>query len=318
MLRHILVPLDGSRFGEQAIPLAVEIARTSRATVELVHVHDVFAVSSTLGVAAAGAPASTPLVMPAAEVVRAARSASEAYVRTIERQFGVGAPVSLSATLLEGNAAAALARHANAAADLVIMTTHGRGGLARFWLGSVADGVVREATVPILLLKPSDSANGIAVGRGGRLKAVLVPLDGSPLAERVLEPVIDVVGADAADVNLTLMLVQQPIAAIALSSLAAAIPTDAPPGADGEPTMDYLESVAERVRSRGLRVHTRAVVHTSPARAIIEQANESGADVVAMATHGRGGIRRLLIGSTTDKVLRGSDTPLLLYRPPEA
>ena len=72
--------------------------------------------------------------------------------------------------------------------------------------------------------------------------------------------------------------------------------------------------MAERLRSRGIRVRTRAAVHTSPARAILDQAHESEADLIAMATHGRGGIRRLLIGSVADKVLRGTDRPVLLYR----
>ena len=142
----------------------------------------------------------------------------------------------------------------------------------------------------------------------------LVPLDGSPEAESVLEPVMDLVGADNASATCTLLLVQQPIAAIALSSLEAAIPPEARPDTDDGPTVAYLNSVAERLRSRGIRVHTRATVHTSPARAILDQAHESEADLIAMATHGRGGIRRLLIGSVADKVLRGTDRPVLLYR----
>ena len=292
----------------------MQIARARHATVELVHVHDMSAVASTLGVAGAGTPMSSPLLIPTAQIAREARDASEAYVRTLERQVGVGGSVSVSATILEGNVADALARHANAVADLVVMTTHGRGGLTRFWLGSVADGVVREATVPILLLRPSDSPNEADVGRDHRLNDALVPLDGSPEAESVLEPVMDLVGADNASATCTLLLVQQPIAAIALSSLEAAIPPEARPHTDDGPTVAYLNSVAERLRSRGIRVHTHATVHTSPARAILDQAHESEADLIAMATHGRGGIRRLLIGSVADKVLRGTDRPLLLYR----
>ena len=318
MLRRILVPIDGSPFSEQAIPVAMQIARLRHATVELAHVHDMVAVASTLGVAGAGAPASAPLLIPTAEIARDARDASEAYVEMMEQHVGVGAPVAVSATFLEGNVAEALVRRANDVADLVVMTTHGRGGLTRFWLGSVADGIVREATVPILLLRPSDSPNEVDAGRDRRFADVLVPLDGSPVAETVLEPVMDILGGADAGVTCTLLLVQQPIAAIALSSLAAAIPPEARPDADDGPTAAYLDSVAERLRSRGMEVHTRAVVHTSPARAIIDQAHESAADLIAMTTHGRGGIRRLLIGSVADKVLRGTDRPLLLYRAPEA
>ena len=110
MLRRILVPIDGSPFSEQAIPVAMQIARLRHATVELAHVHDMVAVASTLGVAGAGAPASAPLLNPTAEIARDARDASEAYVEMMERHVGVGAPVAVSATFLEGNVAEALVR----------------------------------------------------------------------------------------------------------------------------------------------------------------------------------------------------------------
>ena len=317
MLRRIVVPIDGSPFGEQAIPVAMQIARSRHAMVELVHVHDMFAVASTLGMAGVGTPATAPLLIPTAEVEREARKASEAYVRMMERHVAVGSSVAASATMLEGKVAETLARHANTVADLVVMTTHGRGGLTRLWLGSVAEGVVREATVPILLLKPGEAPNGVAVGRDGRFREVLVPLDGSPVAEHVLEPVIEIAGGDNAGVTCTLLLVQQPITAMALSSLAATVPPDARLNTHDEPTVAYLDCVAERLRSRGIRIRTRAVVHTSPARAIIDQAHESDVDLIAMTTHGRGGIRRLFIGSVADKVLRGTDRPVLLYRTPE-
>ena len=318
MLRRILVPVDGSPFGEQAIPRAMQIARATRATVELVHVHDVSGTASTLGVATAGTPVSVPLLIPMAEIASEARNASEAYVRTMDRRVGVGTSVSVSASMLEGNAAEALARHANAVADLVIMTTHGRSGLTRFWLGSVAEAVVREAMVPILLLRPIESQNEVEVGRDRRWSNVLVPLDGSRVAESVLEPVMDIVGPDVADVTCTLLLVQQPITAIASPSLTATIPSGPDLATGDEPTMAYLESVAGQLRSRGVRAHTRAVVHTSAARAILDEARESDVDLIAMATHGRSGIRRLLMGSVAEKVLRGTDRPLLLYRAPEA
>ncbi len=77
----------------------------------------------------------------------------------------------------------------------------------------------------------------------------------------------------------------------------------------------YLDRVAERLRGQGLAVQTRTVLHTHPAYGILEEARERGVDLLALATHGRGGIRRLLLGSVADRVLRGGTTPMLVCRP---
>jgi nucleotide-binding universal stress UspA family protein len=77
----------------------------------------------------------------------------------------------------------------------------------------------------------------------------------------------------------------------------------------------YLDRIAERLREQGLTVQTRTVLHTHPADGILEQTREQGADLIALATHGRGGLRRLLLGSVADKVLRGGNIPMLVCRP---
>jgi nucleotide-binding universal stress UspA family protein len=219
--------------------------------------------------------------------------------------------------LLGGAVADALVDYADdIAADLVVMTTHGRGGLSRLWLGSVAEDVIREVTKPVLLVRPGESPAGSTAGPVAPrdLRRVLIALDGSSLAETVLEPALDVAGENA---ECVLVRVVEPITAISLASLggvAAAAPDrwDRQVGDVG----DYLESVAASLRARGLSTRTHVTVHTQAARAILEYAREIEADIVAMATHGRSGLRRLVMGSVADKVLRGAETAVLLYRPP--
>ena len=318
MIRSILVPLDGSPFGEYALPLALGIARRARAAIRLALVHEPVAVP---------AP-----VQPAPVLIEPVRSAPVAYARLDEelraqrksylervaRRLRGKSGVEISTALLDGPVADTLATHAvDSGADLVVMTTHGRGGLSRLWLGSVAEGVVREATVPVLLVRPDETPGGSAAGAVApqHFRRVLVPLDGSAFAEAILDPAIDVVSKEG---ECALVSVLEPITAIAVPSLASVVP---PPPDNSESRAiqvgDYLESVAASLRARGLTIGTRVIIHTQASRAILEHAREIGADVVALATHGRAGLRRLFLGSVADKVLRGAETPVLLYRPAE-
>jgi nucleotide-binding universal stress UspA family protein len=99
------------------------------------------------------------------------------------------ADIAPSSALLDGPVPDAINRYAAATgADLLVMTTHGRGPLARFWLGSVADALVRQASVPILLVPPKGAAPDLA--QTPVIRRVLIPLDGSELAEQVLEPAL--------------------------------------------------------------------------------------------------------------------------------
>lgn len=314
MIQSILVPLDGSRFSEHAIPPAVSIARRGSATVELVLVYERLTSSTRLGVRplpttpAAGALALEP------RVERDGSERFEAYLRAMADTVRSQSGVVTVAKVLDGPVVETLVTHVSQSpVDLVVMTTRGRSGLSRALLGSVADGLVRHVSVPLLLLKPG--ATGGATTVAHRFERVLIPIDGSPLSEAVVEPAIDVAGD--LEVAYTLVRVIEPMTSLAIASFGDVADLEREEDARQERrTLADVELVAQRLRARGLDARGHALIHGDPARAILDYASESGADLIAMATHGHGGLRRLVIGSVSTKVMVGSDTAVLLYRPP--
>lgn len=205
---------------------------------------------------------------------------------------------------------ALLAHVEEGGADLAVMTSHGRGPLGRAWLGSTADGFIRSTLNPTLLLRPSeDITEEVNLGeRPPAFSRVLVPLDGSPASERIVPLVEGVAGPDRAMILLRAV----------------------PPFHGGDPFLPHvvdaerhyeaaldaartdLTDVAEAMDGGAKpRVEVRRI---HPARAILDVAEENGVDLIAMSTAGRGGVRRLLLGSVADKVVRGTTIPLLLYR----
>ena len=313
MNRRILVPVDGSPFAEQAIPVAARIASRIDAAVELVLVHDVSVAVATLNVSAVAMPNFPQVPRAETEPVTAMRADYLLQLTDrVRREFAV----DIRSTLLEGSVVDALADYANTNADMVAMTTHARGGISRFWLGSVADGLVRHLTKPVLLIKPSEGEAATAHTDARAFRRVLVPLDGSALAESILDPLLQIVIDPDQDIVCRLLTVRAP----ALPLVVPSIPLAGVPVADQSPDQDasaerYLHDIAQQLEPR-LCVETRFALGL-PAQTILEQAQEMDADLIAMATHGRGGLRRLLIGGVADKVLRGASTTVLLFRPPD-
>jgi nucleotide-binding universal stress UspA family protein len=243
------------------------------------------------------------------ELLREARS----YLDVLLGRIGAGDRARVNTALLLGDTVETLAdRVRDEAVDLVVMTTHGRGGVSRAWLGSVADGVLRRSPAPILLLRPGEGAEG---QREGGFPRVLVPLDGSATEDRMIEHAVAVAGTGQAEYILLRVLAADE------SPLRAVLPQrgETPSSRTQRATVEAsLGSRAEALRARGLAAATHIVVHDSPARAILDYAAESDASLIAMATRSRGGLERALLGSVADKVLRGSDRPLLLWNPAES
>lgn len=298
MLKLILVPLDGSAFGEQALPMALRIAEREHAELELVHVYGIFPPYFTQG-----AP---PLDPRLDEELRKDRAS---YLDAVAEWLRRSTTVPVKATLLDGPVVGStLVEHiATRGADLVVMATHGRGGLSRVWLGSVASDVVRNSIAPLLLIRPSESGSRTEAARPfGR---VLIPLDGSPAGEEAIEHAVAVAGDPV--VRYYLFHVIEPVAYLAESADMAFVHETKLEAA----AQAYLEAIADRIRARGFEVDTRVLSHPQPARAILEYADEIQADLIAMETHGRSGLTRLLMGSVVDKVVRATPLPVLLHRP---
>ncbi len=301
MYRTILVPLDGTDFGEQALPVAMAIARRSGARVILAHVHELsaheLATHEDLGFADR-----TELEGRKKEWQWLARTAAE--------MTATGVPTT--ATLLDGPPADALERHAqDVAADLVVMTTHGRSPLVRAVLGSVAGPLAGRLGVPTVLVRPAEP--GMAPGRPAPARHLLVALDGTPGAETMLPAAAELAGAMGARVTLLRV-----VDAVTHSDLGASVVML--PYVDGvgteqlqEAATAYLERIAAPLRKSGLDVRTRVVVHPVPASAILEEAHALGCDLIALESHGGSGLARFILGSVADSVVRGATTPVMVH-----
>jgi nucleotide-binding universal stress UspA family protein len=192
--------------------------------------------------------------------------------------------------------------------------------MGRFWLGSVAYELLRQLPMPLLLAHPHGEA--IDWSTEPRLKQFLVPLDGSSFAEQILEPVAALAGFLGAGITLERVLSVVPldhpgIDHVGLSSPALQVldQVRAIERQVREQAEQYLSRIAERLRARGLRVRTQVVVAERPAIAILEETKTSAVDLVALATHGRRGLSRVLLGSVADKVIRAASVPVLVQRP---
>lgn len=204
-----------------------------------------------------------------------------------------------------------LARCANV--DIVAMATHGQTGLRHLLLGSVAEQVLGDLTIPMLLIRPTDRTEDPAAARPvhGRLSA-LVPLDGSPIAEQALDCATNL--ASRIGARLVLAAVEPTAGDVSLAE-AGVIPYGAL--ADHETAIvrrnEYLKRTAARLMQMGLTVETR-LAEGSPAEEILRISAAEHVDLIVMTTRDRSGMERLLLGSVAAKVLQNADLPVLLAR----
>jgi nucleotide-binding universal stress UspA family protein len=276
MLEKILVPTDGSPESEKALAIAQRIAQAQGA--ELLLARAAEPVSGAFAAVDEGASAEMY-----ATVSQQIEEEAQDGLQSLEARL-TAEGYRARTVLLRGPAAGALLDcEAKENPDLVVMASHGRGGLARFALGSVADRLVREGRCPVLVVRRSGAD-------AGRMERALVMLDGSGLAEEVL-PVVEA-------------LAGKPITAVRLFRVVAD-PTDR------EAALTYLQGVAARLAGRFASVET--VVDTGEPRHVVARAAEE-MDVVALCTHGRSGFDRLRHGSVAEFVTREVDKPALLVR----
>ncbi len=310
MYRSILVPLDGTAAAEQALPMALNLARRFEAALHIVHVY-----SPIWG--KYGRPEL------AHEVIdREMRERGKAYIDAVIQRLSAVGGISFSAAYLEDPVvASAISRHAaDSGADLMVMTTHGRTPVARFWLGSVADSLLREASLPILYVRPREGEADL--GQAPFVERMQIALDGSELAEQILEPARAI--AEVMQAEITLLRVVQQLTPASYDPESSRISGIRPTLLQQLQEIDrkewtlaeeYLDQVAQRLRARALNVQTRVVSSMRPAISIIEDASSHGTDLIALATQGRGGLKRLLVGSVADKVIRGATSAVLVRRP---
>ena len=301
MVNSILVPLDGSTFSESSLPLAMAIGRATGARLHLTQVHVPYEPEQLLG--------STPFQFEGVnmEEYDAHRlEQDETYMTELGGRIG-GNGVVVEFSVFKGpHVVDGLAGFAEqVGADLIVMASHGRTGASRAWFRSVADELVRHSNKPLLVSRPVDGVEAAAP----TIRHILVPLDGSELAEGVLDSAVDVARATSA--RITLAHVVTTITMLGPRSMS---PARRKFRAEHDSAEAYLESVAAPLREAGLDVDTKVVEGKTPAQTLSKLADAIGADMIAMATHGYGGLRRTLLGSVSGKLLRMSSLPVLVTR----
>lgn len=301
MSNPILVPLDGSELAEKALPLAIDLAVRGREPLHLVAVHQ----SMSLFIAPEAGPAS--LVGLDQDV----RKDLKAYLERTAERVAATSGVTVLPVLLDGEVVQMLAHHATTqVARLVVMTTHGRGGVSRMFLGSVADRLIRHLRCPTILVTPDAACPGALVA--GERRRVVIPLDGSRLAESIIDKVLAAYPPREVVLEL-LSIVPIPSPLAGVMSLATWRPEAIQEGADS--ASDYLRSVATRLHEMDVTVETGVVVDEQVAGAVVRYAVEKKADLIAIATRGLAGIERAILGSVTDKVVRSAGIPVLVWNP---
>lgn len=292
MYRTIVVALDGSPLAERAVPGAAAIAGAAGARLVIVRA-----------------------VGPRPHRTDAERGAeAERYLHTVRADLVELAPDRIEAVLYGGDATEAiLAEVRLRQADLVVMSTHARSGLGRWLHGSVADEVLRHAGVPVLLVPTSGPTSGPTsvppAWASGTTHRILVPLDGSSLAEEVLPAAAELASVLGADLVLLGVLVPH-----ATSTGGEDVYVAEDPGTDLAGAVAALDRVAAPLRARGLAVRVRVDVGEA-APTITWTARDVQASIIAMATHGRSGPARLVLGSVATGTLQRADVPVLLVRP---
>lgn len=302
MASLIIVPLDGSSFAEIALPTAFTIARAWNAEIELVTVHE---------------PVSMSDVDHGYNLwENRSMEWAEEYMAQVVARIKDEVGLDVLSALTVGSAPEALENHVRfREADLVVMTSHGRGPLSRIWLGSVTDRFIRSTSTPVLLVRPeegeeSDLSKEIAFDR------VLIPVDGSQEGDAILTPALAL--GKACDSEFVLLHVSGYTKEFASIYLPHTVQMNAETmEEERKKAEDDIDARVERLRSEGVKVTGRVMLDNSPSDGVLHFAAQHDIDLIAMATHGRGRVARMVLGSVTDKVLRGAHHPVLVHRPPE-
>lgn len=301
--QRILVPLDGSALAEAVLSHAVSLAQATGGTLTLVQV---VAPSSTLLMLTN--PALAPSIT-SDDWFNRARQDAELYLNGVVKRLDAGVPVRAE-VLVGENVASTLATYATDTnqATLIAMATHGRSGLRKVLMGSVAQQLLHITPVPLLLVRAGHD-NG-AQRRVMTYKKICVTLDGSAFAEQALERAKPL--AAALDAELVLVGVGP---GIGDSGLADAGITPMWMLAEQEAAHKelglYLTRQVRRLEAEGLRVYAR-FVQGVPGAEIRKVGEAEQADLIVMATHGHSGLTRLFLGSVAQEVMRTASLPVML------
>src|SRR5690349_11036543 len=296
----ILVTLDGSPVAEAVLPYVRLLAARLRIPVELISVID-------LTELARSAPASEALFLDqlAEDETRRRRQ----YLEQFAPSFASG---QIDCRILKGNAESSIVEYAaqNPAA-MIAMATHGRSGLNRWLLGSVAEKVLRSTSNPLLLIRATPTTR---TDEPVAIKSIMVPLDGSVLAETVLPPVSAL--AKKLDAEVVLFRAYNIPAGFYDAGGGFAIDLDRLLAQTEADVLHYLEEKKAGLKKAGVGSVTIASRQGYDADEIINYAGNRPDRLIALCSHGRSGVRRWAVGSVAETVVRHCSSPVLVFRAP--
>ncbi|HEX9786711.1 MAG TPA: universal stress protein [Candidatus Binatia bacterium] len=296
MFSRIMVPLDGSKVAEQVLPFARILAGALKTPIELLEVIDISAMSAHMA-------ADKALYLD--QLIAEAERSVQEYLETVAHKL---AGFDVAVSIERGKPADAIIDKASPG-TLIAMATHGRSGISRWLLGSVAEKVLRGTGHPLFLVRAADGEPG---ERPAVMNSIIVPLDGSTLAESVLPTVVELAKVLGASVLL--------FRAFELPAKAYYGREDYLPDYEAlknrvkAEAQAYLDARVAALKEEGLTRVSSLVREGLGADEIIRCAREHPDSIVAMCTHGRSGVKRWVLGSVTEKVVRRSGDPVLVTR----
>jgi nucleotide-binding universal stress UspA family protein len=299
MFTRILTPLDGSKTAEKVLPYARFVAEQLKLPIELLAVVDIVEMTTHI---------SADRALHLDTMIEDSVRNSEQY---LVRVAGTFPGASTKCRVEKGKAEQVIIE--TAAADegtLITMATHGRSGINRWLLGSIAEKVLRGATNPLLVVRATEEAKADNVAT---LKSIVMPLDGSELAESVLPTVAEL----AKTLKLEVVLFRAysiPYSAYASAEGYYAVDYEELLKAMREEAVDYLEKKTEAVKKLGIDKVSCVAKEGFAADEIISLSRKSADNLIAMCTHGRSGVKRWVLGSVTETVVRHSADPVLVIR----
>ena len=295
MYERILVPLDGSELAEVALPYAEEFAGRLGSQIDLLYVSD------------SGKD-------PYRRMHRLYLQKMVDRVKRGVKKYAAGrasGDVKINPVIVTGRPADEIVEYTEKQnVGLIVMATHGKSGIRRWSMGSVAEKVVRATTRPLALIRAKGAQPDVRAK--GILKKILVPLDGSKEGESVLPYIEEIASKLQAAVSL-LQVIDVGYSTIAAEGYSYLLYSERQMESFKQYARSYLNEVAARLKKSGMAVDI-VVRPGKAADEIVQFAEEAHTDLVAMATHGRSGVGRWVFGSVAERVLYEGNTPLLLVR----
>jgi nucleotide-binding universal stress UspA family protein len=295
VFQHLFVPVDGSEVSAAAIDLALRLAKANDSTITFAH-----AVDLTGAIAQCSSPYGVADVGP---IVEALEDESKGILAAATARAQAAGITTTSVELAGAPATAVLDAVSERGADAIVIGTHGRQGVSRFFLGSTAEAILRRADVPVFVASQSPGADA-------PLAVIVVALDDSDPSDAAFALALALGEATKAALVLAHAIDIRQVYALAASQR---YPATAAIAEERSTARTLLDVARKRADACGVSAET-VVLEGSPVETLLDLVKSRNADLVAIGTHGRRGVRRLLFGSVAEGVTRSSNVPVVVVR----